>query len=162
MEGRFSSYFTGKPNPLLQAATDKADKAKAGKSDDKKDKVTVSSIIGKSPESGRIILLASNVFASDNVLQLAASVNRAQYLAPVQLLENAVDWSLEDRGLLAIRGRGHFARTLVPMTTDRQAMWEYANYGVAVIGVIVVFVLFRISRKQAASRFARILSQGSV
>jgi ABC-2 type transport system permease protein len=83
-------------------------------------------------------------------------------LAPVQLLENAVDWSLEDRGLLSIRSRGHFARTLVPMTADSQALWEYANYGVAVLGVIAVFVLFRLSRKQATSRYARILSQGSV
>ena len=41
--------------------------------------------------------------------------------------QNAIDWSLEDRGLLAIRGRAHFAHTLNPLDRESQLFWEYLN-----------------------------------
>jgi hypothetical protein len=82
---------------------------------DKDTKPSITSVIGRSPESARLILIGAGTFLSDDVLE-PSSVDRTQYLAPVDFAQNLVDWSLEDRALLALRTRGgQFSRTLVPM-----------------------------------------------
>ena len=65
---------------------------------------------------------------------------------------------MEDRGLLTIRSRGHFSRTLEPMARSQQLTWEYANYGLAAVGLLLVFVLYRQTRRQAQARYSRILN----
>ena len=75
----------------------------------------ISGVIDKSPESARLVLFSSADFLSDQTLQLAANVGGQQDFGALQLMENAIDWSLEDAGLLSIRGRGHYARTLRPL-----------------------------------------------
>jgi ABC-2 type transport system permease protein len=86
---------------------------------------------------------------------------RTRYLAPVQLLANTVDWSLEDRGLLAIRGRGHFARPLMPMDKRTRIIWEYLNYGLALAGLILVFGARLFFRKRAMQRYREILAHNT-
>jgi ABC-2 type transport system permease protein len=82
-------------------------------------------VIERSPESARIILVSSDSFLSDEVLELASSIDRTQYLAPVSFAQNLIDWSLEDRGLLALRSRGgQFSRRLVPMEAGTQMLWS--------------------------------------
>ena len=59
-------------------------------------------------------LFASGSFLTDEMLDLAASGLGTRYLKPVQLVENTVDWSLEDRGLLEntlVVWMGEFGRT---------------------------------------------------
>ncbi len=120
-----------------------------------------SNVIDRSAESARIILFASNTFLTDDVLNLAASsANRARYLNPIQLIENAIDWSLEDRGLLSIRSRGHFSRTLEPLARDAQMLWEYLNYALALVGLLVVYGFHRRSRWQARRRYEQVLNMG--
>ena len=107
MEGQFTSFFAGKPSPLAKdgvvaEAKDKeaetgdaaanaasqasADNKTAGRRDAKDatdQKPSVTSVIERSPESARIILVSSDSFLSDEVLELASSIDRTQYLAPV-------------------------------------------------------------------------------
>jgi ABC-2 type transport system permease protein len=122
MEGQFTSFFAGKPSPLAKdgvvaEAKDKeaetgdaaanaasqasADNKTAGRRDAKDatdQKPSITSVIERSPESARIILVSSDSFLSDEVLELASSIDRTQYLAPVSFAQNLIDWSLEDRG----------------------------------------------------------------
>jgi ABC-2 type transport system permease protein len=56
---------------------------------------------------------------------LASGAGGTRYLNPLQLVANCIDWSLEDRDLLSIRSRSHFARTLMPLSTEARMMWEY-------------------------------------
>ena len=172
VEGRFDSFFKDRPSPLLEesdktgavekngdgekneeGAKNKADKAE-------ENEPVFSNVIDRSAESARIILFASNTFLTDDVLNLAASANRARYLNPIQLIENAIDWSLEDRGLLSIRSRGHFARTLEPLARDAQMLWEYLNYALALVGLLVVYGFHRWSRLQARRRYEQVLNMG--
>ena len=44
-----------------------------------------------------------------------------------------MDWSLEDAGLLSIRSRGNFNRTLPTLEHGTQLFWEYLNYGLALL-----------------------------
>jgi ABC-2 type transport system permease protein len=161
VEGRFESYFRGKDSPLLRTEEDagagdaEADEGEPAKPEDDPE---LSRVIDRSPESARIIVFASNTFFGDDMLELASIGLRTNYLSPVQLVENAIDWSLEDRGLLAIRGRAQFSRTLDPMPADRQAVWEYANYGAAAAGLLILWLLRARVERSRQLRYAAVLS----
>lgn len=172
MEGKFNSFFAGKPSPLASDA--KPDEAKenaaeaepaqsapdanADEAKKKEAQPTITSVIEHSPESARIILIASNNFMSDEMINIASSIDRTQYLAPVNLAQNIVDWSLEDRGILALRSRGgQFSRTLEPMTASTQAMWEYVNYGLVLLGLALVYLIRRALRQSTRRKYMSIL-----
>jgi ABC-2 type transport system permease protein len=163
VEGRFDSFFKDKASPLAAPAESPAAEAEAAADDPDSEPApepepVVTRVIERSPESARIILFGSNSFLSDEMLDLAAAGLGTRYLAPVDLLANAIDWSLEDRGLLAIRGRAQFSRTLVPLDRNGQVFWEYLNYALAFLGLLVVWLLRRQVRQRAALRYAALLN----
>jgi ABC-2 type transport system permease protein len=166
VEGRFDSYFQDKPSPLAveesAVAPDEAGQTpEAQEAEDKEDQPLVERLIKRSSESARIILFASNSFLNDEMLDLASAGLGTRYLKPVELVENAVDWSLEDRGLLAIRGRAHFSRTLDPLDRDGQLLWEYLNYGMAIVGLFLVWIIRRQMKRKTAARYAAILGMAA-
>lgn len=154
VEGRFDSFFKGKPSPLAAAGKPVGDTVKSA---GEQPKPVISRVIERSPESARIILFASNSFLNDDMLDLASTAMGTRYTKPVQLIENAVDWSLEDRGLLAIRGRSNFSRTLYPLDRETQIFWEYLNYGLAFFGLLLVWLIRRHFRGRAQQHYAEIL-----
>lgn len=166
VEGRFPSFFTGKPSPLLvetEQDDEKIDDADKGPEQElqeiQEDKPRIiSRQIDKSPASSRIVLFSSNSFLNDTVLGIGSSVMRSSYLNPVQLIANTVDWSLEDTGLLSIRGRGQFSRTLLPMTRDLQLFWEYLNYGLALFGLVLVWLVRRSMCKRTRQHYQQYLT----
>ena len=155
VEGRFDSYFKDKPSPLLthRVISDDREEATAGNAMEP----VITRVIDRSPESARIIVFASGSFLTDTMLDLAASGMGTRYLKPVQLVENAIDWSLEDRGLLAIRGRAHFSRTLNPLDRESQLFWEYLNYGLVLFGLLLIGLIRRQANRRAAARCAAVL-----
>ena len=155
VEGRFDSYFKDKPSPLITHEEEADAAAEPAEGAEKESPIT--RVIDRSPESARIILFASRSFLTDTMLDLAASGMGTRYLKPVQLVENAIDWSLEDRGLLAIRGRAHFSRTLNPLDRKSQLFWEYLNYGLPLFGLLLIGFIRRQTNKQAALRYAVVL-----
>ena len=172
VEGRFDSFFKGKDSPLAKPPAEKAgagadadaSRADAAPGADKASaadeaQAPITSVIERSPESARIILVASNTFADDAVLNLASAGMGTLYTKPVEFLQNAIDWSLEDRGLLSIRSRAQFARTLVPMQRNSQLFWEYLNYGLALLGLVVVWLWRRWVRRSERVRYQSILAE---
>ncbi|MFH0782651.1 MAG: Gldg family protein [Pseudomonadota bacterium] len=166
LEGQFASYFSGKPSPLLPTPEEMAKEATKppaqpapGKPAEEKKAPVITRQLDKSAESARIILFSSNTFLSDTILSINSSVMRTSYLAPVQLIANTIDWSLEDRGLLAIRGRSHFARPLVPMTREMQLVFEYLNYGLAFVGLVLIWFIRRRAVKRTEKRHIALLQQ---
>lgn len=233
VEGRFTSFFQGKPSPLLQAkegqarrgvpggsgeptraegatanetasrshaeaaseagagtstesgarATTKTERASDEKAlpgdqslaeeddlttapagdkgtgeDPGQDQTRISGVVETSPPSARMVLIGSSTFVSDTALDLAAQATGTRYLKPVELMENAVDWMLEDRGLLNLRGRGQFSRMLAPLDREAQMFWEYLNYGLALGGLALVYVLDRRARARRRARQEAILA----
>ncbi len=153
IEGQFQSYFVGKESPLLkESAIPTPDAAKT-------DATVVSGVIEKSPKSARIIIFGSNEFLTDQTLQISLGGGTSRYLNSLQLLQNAVDWSLEDRGLLSIRSRGHFSRTLTPMEKDAQRRWEYGNYFTAILLLLLTFFGYRKLREKTKQRQKSLLEQ---
>ena len=143
-QGRFESFFAGKESPLLK----KSDAATTEEQNTNADAVkNVSSVIQHSPDSARIILFSSNDFLSDPVVSMAGMANGGQYLNSLQLMANTFDWALEDEGLMSIRARSNFNRTLPTMEQSTQAFWEYLNYTLALLALALVgFVQYRVKR----------------
>ena len=157
VEGGFESFFKESGPPMLEPE-DEEEQDDADNSDEKEP--VIATMIEKSPDSARIIVFGSNDFVSDQTLQLAASAGGTEYLNSLNLVENAIDWSLEDRGLLSIRSRGHFSRTLRPLSTEAQVFWEYLNYGFALLGLLLVYIIHRRSRLKAQQHYQKVLQQG--
>lgn len=153
VSGTFSSYYTDKESPLLakEEATAKTteENDEAGEPEE-----VISSIIKHSSESAKIIVLASNSFAEDRITGVMSSMQGNQYAAPFQLLASTAEWSLEDQGLLSIRARSHFNRTLPPQSIESRQFWEFLNYGLVLFGLLIIY-LVRLTinaRKQAHYR----------
>jgi len=144
IEGHFDSFFKDKPNPLLEASS----KQRGTNESAQAKPPLVASLIEKSADSARIILFPSNEFLADQTLQISQSVGGSSYLNAVALIENAIDASLEDPGLLAIRSRGHFSRTLAPIEKQQQMFWEYLDYGLCLAGLGLVYLAYRASRSK--------------
>jgi ABC-2 type transport system permease protein len=139
VEGSLTSFFVEKPSPLLQ---------RMEAADEDEQRPLIIRQLEKSPDSARLILFSSSTFLSDTILGISSSVLRTSYLEPIQLLANVVDWSLEDRGLLSLRGRSHFSRSLSPISTQEQLFVEYINYGLAFLGLFVLWLLRQHFRQQ--------------
>ncbi|WP_346836793.1 Gldg family protein [Microbulbifer sp. SAOS-129_SWC] len=164
--GRFDSYFAGKPSPLLQSDSDKGKAAgkkvagnktadKKGKGDDKLDALPAE--ITRSPESARIVLFSSNDFLNDQVLRMSGSAAGSDYLNTLQLAANSVDWALEDSGLMSIRSRSHFNRTLPAMEHSKQLFWEYLNYICALLALGLVALVQQLRKRARQRRYLQLL-----
>ena len=160
VSGSFASWFKDKPSPLL-TKTDKETEKNNKKSADQKEKSTKNTVIGRvinhSPDTSRLIVLGSNTFLSDTALSLSSGVAGSQYLTPVQLVANAVDWSLEDRNLLAMRNRTESSRVLLSMDNSKKRFFEYLNYAMAVIGLILIWIIGLFLRRRAGKRYQTML-----
>lgn len=155
-EGRFESYFKGRKSPLDNPDVHSGTATNTTTNESKDQPLTVSTI-ETSPESARIILFSSNLFVSDQLLWMASQSLGSHYVQPVELIHNATDWSLEDRDLLSIRGRGQFARTLRPMSPGFQLFFEYLNYALAIIGLLLVWLIRKRYLQRTKLRFDKLL-----
>jgi ABC-2 type transport system permease protein len=169
IEGRFQSPFAGKPSPLLvreeadqdSATTDPAapDESEAPEAKEPSPPV-FSGVVESSPPAARLILIGSSSFLTDTAISLASEATQSRYLKPIELIQNAVDWSLEDRGLLTLRGRGQFSRLLEPIGQQGRLFWESLNYLLALGGLALVYWLYRRLRARREQGYASILSNG--
>ncbi len=172
--GTFESFFKGKPSPLVatEAPTGPSDEggngaseaANGGLADDVPDNEgaaedagpvlvdSLDAVIERSPESARLVVFASNDFLSDVVTQTVGSIGGSDYLAPYQMVANAVDAALDDSGLSGIRARGEFNRTLPPMDDGARRAWELANYALAALAIGLVWLVARVLRRRRERR----------
>ncbi len=158
--GKFDSFYAGKDSPLL-AKAEEDDANSASEVDGENDaeaSLSVSSVIEKSSESARIILFSSNDFLQDQIVGMLGSAQGSQYMSSYQLVANTIDWSLEDVGLLSIRSRGHFNRTLPPMEKDEQVFWEYLNYICAVLALVVLAAIQRFKKNSRRREFEKLIT----
>ena len=166
VEGRFESFFDTSPLAEDESETpsDAEDDSQGEDAEDAEDVDTlgtVTSVIDRSPESARLIVIGSGSFLADQTVRMIGSADGMIYANSNQLMANLVDWAVEDRSLLGIRARGHFNRTLEPMEADQQRVWEYVNYALALAGLALVFGLSRQRRLTRRNTFQAQLEASS-
>ena len=163
MEGHFESYFKDKISPLLSPSSNtgkkQAENDLSGSDNTTTTNTVFSNVIQRSPASARIVLVGSNEFASDLAVTLVSEGMGTFYSKQLEFMQNVIDLSLEDQGLLSIRGRSQFSRTLVSMVSGEQALWEYLNYGVALAGLLGIWFWRRWAKRSSLIRFQKFLVQ---
>ncbi len=160
VEGRFDSFYKGEESPLATHPAheqDPAAKQDGDKADDPAPRVT--GVIERSPESARLVVVASNSFGADTALELASQGINTLYTKPLAFLQNAIDWSLEEPALLALRGRTQLASTLVPLREGDQRLWEAVNYGLALTGLVAVWAWRRRVATVDRKRYDQVLAE---
>ncbi|MCB9675524.1 MAG: Gldg family protein [Alphaproteobacteria bacterium] len=128
LTGRFPSFFTDETRPEVPGAltTPVAD--------------------------GKLVVLGSSEMLSDVILDFSRSPAGLTHANNIVLLQNLVDWSLEDTDLLTIRNPGNFSRTLYPTDPDQLFRYELANY---VLVLLPLPLLYFWSRRRRTPNLAR-------
>jgi ABC-2 type transport system permease protein len=137
----FGPSGDAKARTLAVAVKGKFDSFYANKND-------VGPVIKESPEDARLIVIGSSSFASDMVLGLSRQTGNDRFMNNLQFLQNLVDWAVEDVDLLSIRSRGTFARTLLPMESSTRTTYEMAMYGVPVLALGILAIVFMGRRRR--------------
>jgi ABC-2 type transport system permease protein len=114
-------------------------------------------VILHSPPSARLILVASNAVFTDQAASLISEALGSRYTRAAEFAQNVVDRSLEDQGLLAIRSRDQFARTLEPLDRHAEQTIEFLDYAAALGALGVVWFANRQRRRRAAARWIALL-----
>ncbi len=146
VQGRFESWFAGSPYPLPipEGSTDTA----------------INTVLAHSPKSARIILYASNDFLDDQILNAVVTGAGTQYVGPLELFMNTLDWAVQDGELLKIRSGGHFNRTLPALERDAQHMIEYVNYAATLVFFLLLAALHQIRQILRKRHYARAFREG--
>jgi ABC-2 type transport system permease protein len=115
LSGRFPSHYAHQPSPLFEGTGPNAADARADR--------TGRTLKQSLPDAG-VVVLGSMDLVSDLVMQLSAQPGGEVHRSNLQLIQNLVDWSVEDTELLSIRSSGAFARTLRPVDPDEARVLE--------------------------------------
>jgi ABC-2 type transport system permease protein len=145
LEGRFESWFAERPVPRVSGEDENAS-------------TPVNGLVRHSPESARLIVFASNDFMDDQILNAQVMASGTQYLGPLELFINTLDWSLRDDQLLRIRSQAHFNRTLPPMERQAQALIEYFNYGLALLWLAALALYHKLRTRLMKRRYRKVLA----
>lgn len=90
-----------------------------------------------SPPDTRVVVFGSSAFVSDVILGLAQELRSDFAASNLELVHNAVDWSLADTDLLAIRSRNEATRALI-IGPDSRGRWLWLNIAIALLGLVAV------------------------
>jgi ABC-2 type transport system permease protein len=146
VRGSFESYFKDRPSPFEGGETPPAE----GDAESPPPEPVAPEVVGtitSSPESARLVVIGSAEFLDDAVLQISQRQSQDRYLNNLILVENAVDWAVEDEDLLGIRSRGTYVRLLRPMEQAERTSWEVQNYVVALLGLVALTAVWAAWRR---------------
>ena len=144
--GSYESYFKDKPVPSA---------------DDGQTEPPVANTITQSPQDTRLVVFASTGFVDDFALQLSSRLTQDYYVNNLLMMQNAIDWSVEDLDLLSIRSRGSATRVLIPLSEQQRTTWEVGLYVMEAVLLILVFA-FWTARKRKSPQFNLISQERTI
>jgi len=145
VQGVFESYFKDKISPFTESEAE--EETPQEPASHTPTPPSSPGTIEVSPETARLVVIGSAEFVDDVVFDISSQLVPDRYLGSLKLVQNAVAWSTEDLDLLNIRARGTYARMLAPLTEREQSLWEGANYVVALLGLIVIGIVWNTRRR---------------
>jgi ABC-2 type transport system permease protein len=141
--GTFESFFKGKASPLVQGGAPSAEQGAPTPTP----AAPTSGTLESSADGSRLVVIGSADFLTDVIFQVSSSLSADRYLNSLQLAQNSVDWAVEDTDLLNIRARGTSTRMLDPIGAPQQRLIEFANYGLALLALILIALFWNLRRK---------------
>ena len=135
-KGSFSSWFADKPAPAGMMQKESGENGAPVE------------VIEQSPGGTKLAVIGSGIFLADSVIDLQTQALGSRYLNSLQFIQNLVDRLFEEPGLLALRGRGDYARTLDPLTRDQQQAREMIAIAAMFAGVLLLFFLARLQERR--------------
>jgi ABC-2 type transport system permease protein len=139
IQGNFESFFRDKPVPT----------STTGETETTSPALTT---ISQSSEDSRLVVFGSTGFIDDLPLQLSSQLTKDYVVNNLRLLQNAVDWSVEDTDLLSIRSRGSATRVLIPLDTQQQTFWEVSIYIIEALLLLGLYVYWQFRNRKNNSR----------
>lgn len=133
LTGRFPSWFADKPNPTLMGGSDEGDES--GRT------------LKSSVAEGKLVVLGSSELTSDILFAIQRSTQQETHAGNVQLLQNLIDWTVEDTDLMAIRTGGAYARTLAPLDDGEASVVVLRTWLFVLFPVLLVVALPRLRRR---------------
>ncbi len=137
VQGTFESFFKDSPSPFEIAEETGTEET-----------VEQIGLIETSTSNAQLIVIGSAEFLNDTVLQLSSNITGDRYLNNLRLVQNSIDWFVEDNSLTSIRSGGAATRVLDPISEVEQTRWEILNYVFAIVSVVILGIIWRI-RKQS-------------
>jgi len=149
VQGSFESFFKDKPVPTNP--------------NPEEDEMTTSALatINQSTGDSRLVVFGSSGFIDDLPLQLSSQLTQDYVVNNLRLLQNAVDWSVEDTDLLSIRSRGSATRVLIPLDTQQQTFWEVSIYIIEAMLLLGLYVYWQFRSRKNNSRNILLLEEES-
>jgi len=139
VEGSFGSFFKDKEIPSDPTTPEGETEAV--------NPLQAVGIIEQSPSNARLVVFGSSEFLNDNIINLAQSFSGDRAANNLQLLQNTVEWFVEDVELASIRSRGASVRLLDPLSAEEQTQWEVINYALALVALLALAGVWRISKR---------------
>ncbi|MFN2287598.1 MAG: Gldg family protein, partial [Chromatocurvus sp.] len=152
LQGRFQSAFEQPPGREIRADAGIEENAAAVGSQ------RLRGHLGQSSDAARLIVVGSNNFASDQIMSGLVAASGTQFLSPVELVMNSLDWALTDGNLLQIRSRAHFNRTLPPMDDSAQARLEYFNYAAGLLLLALFALVHWLRQRRRRAHWRKVLA----
>ncbi len=113
----------------------------------------------KATEGTLIVVGSSTLFTDGFIDQLSQSL-RNEYRRPIQFIQNLVDWSLQDKGLLnVLRKHSQFTRTLNTLDEQNKTQWEYFIYLTGLLGILIIGFMRIVLRKKSHQQVLRIINR---
>lgn len=143
--GKFDSFFTGKEIPVSQTTNQDGSTSS---------QAAASSTIEQSSTNARLIIFSSATFMDDFPLQLSARLSQDYTTNNLLLIQNAVDWSVADTDLLAIRARGKATRVLNILSDQEKTGWEIGSFITSGLLLIAIYFYWQMQKKKVKPLFS--------
>ena len=138
LRGPLTSFYAGKKDPRPEHRKKPADTADRKKDEPEQDQPLLprEPILAQAPDNARLLVIGASEFLHDTVIAMSRTAGSDRFMNGLALLQNGVDWAVEDEELLSIRSRGAHTRLLIPMSQEAQSMWEWFNYLFVLIALV--------------------------
>ena len=143
LQGRFDSYFAGKPVPPAPGDSSRRDVP-----------------IARSPET-RLAVVGDAEFVSDLVARVLGRQLGEAYVQNLGFVQNLIDWMNLDNDLIAIRSRVSAARRIARLAKPAEITIEAANYLIPLV-VLLGFGLVRFVGRRKVAPLVRPRETGAI
>lgn len=147
LNGRFDSYYAGKPGADEKSTTSDDDKTDESETDDSS-RVP----LDVSPET-RLVVVGDGEFVNDFVARSIGQMEGGFFVENLRFLMNLIDWVSLDNDMIAIRSRGMASRRLERIDKGGETTIEIANYLVPVLALLALGLYRFWRRRHAAPMF---------